>query len=35
MILAIQAFYEKLNFCEIFSKQERKSLDLNNLSIGI
>jgi len=34
-ILAVQLFYEKLNFCDIFSKHKSKGLDLNNLVIGL
>ncbi len=34
-ILAIQLFYEKLNFCDIFSKHKSKGLDLNSLLIGL
>jgi len=34
-ILAVQYFYEKLNFCDIFSKHKSKGLDLNSLLIGL
>ncbi|KKH70168.1 IS1634-like element ISMma20 family transposase, partial [Methanosarcina mazei] len=34
-ILAVQLFYEKLNFCDIFSKHKSKGLDLNSLIIGL
>ncbi len=34
-ILAVQYFYEKLNFCDIFSKHKSKGLDLNSLVIGL
>jgi transposase len=34
-ILAVQVFYEKLNFCDIFSKHKSKGLDLNSLLIGL
>ena len=34
-ILAVQLFYEKLNFCDIFSKHKSKGLDLNSLLIGL
>jgi transposase len=33
-ILAVQSFYEKLDLCEIFSKNKSKGLGLNNLLIG-
>jgi len=28
-------FYNKLDFCEIFSKHKRKDLDINNSLIGL
>ena len=34
-MLAVQLFYKKLNFSEIFSKHKSKGLDLNNLLIGL
>lgn len=34
-VLAVQLFYEKLNFCDIFSKHKSKGLDLNSLLIGL
>ena len=34
-ILAVQYFYEKLNFGDIFSKNKSKGLDLNSLLIGL
>ncbi|MFZ2498682.1 MAG: IS1634 family transposase, partial [Methanosarcina sp.] len=34
-ILSVQLFYEKLNFCDIFSKHKNKGLDLNSLLIGL
>ncbi|AKB18824.1 IS4 family transposase [Methanosarcina sp. WWM596] len=34
-ILAVQLFYEKLNFCDIFGKHKNKGLDLNSLLIGL
>jgi transposase len=34
-ILAVQLFYEKLNFCDIFGKHKSKGLDLNSLLIGL
>ena len=34
-ILAVQYFYEKLNFCYIFSKHKSNGLDLNSLVIGL
>jgi transposase len=34
-ILAVQAFYEKLNFCDIFGKHKSKGIDLNSLLIGL
>ncbi len=34
-ILAVQYFYEKLNFCDIFSIHKSKGLDLNSLVIGL
>ena len=34
-ILAVQSFYEKLNFCAIFSKHKSKGFDLNSLLIGL
>ncbi|BBL64169.1 MULTISPECIES: IS1634 family transposase [Methanosarcina] len=34
-ILAVQLFYEKLNFYDIFSKHKSKGLDLNSLLIGL
>jgi transposase len=34
-MLAVQYFYEKLNFFEIFSKHKSKGLDLNSLLIGL
>jgi transposase len=34
-ILAVQYFYEKLNFCDIFGKHKSKGLDLNSLLIGL
>ncbi|MFZ2498518.1 MAG: IS1634 family transposase, partial [Methanosarcina sp.] len=34
-IFAVQLFYEKLNFCDIFSKHKNKGLDLNSLLIGL
>ncbi|KKG12687.1 transposase, partial [Methanosarcina sp. 2.H.A.1B.4] len=33
-ILAVQLFYEKLNFGDIFGKHKSKGLDLNSLLIG-
>ena len=34
-ILAVQFFYEKLNFSDIFSKHKSRGLDLNSLLIGL
>jgi transposase len=34
-ILAVQLFYEKLNFGDIFGKHKSKGLDLNSLLIGL
>lgn len=34
-ILAVQLFYEKRNFCDIFCKHKSKGLDLNSLIIGL
>jgi transposase len=34
-MLAVEFFYEKLNFCDIFSKHKSKGLDLNSLLIGL
>jgi len=34
-ILAVQFFYEKLSFCDIFGKHKSKGLDLNSLLIGL
>ena len=34
-ILAVQFFYEKLNFSDIFNKHKSKGLDLNSLLIGL
>jgi transposase len=34
-MLAVQLFYEKLNFSDIFSKHKSKGLDLNSLLIGL
>ena len=34
-ILAVQTFYEKLNFYDIFCKHKSKGLDLNSLLIGL
>jgi transposase len=34
-ILAVQLFYEKLNFCDIFGEHKSKGLDLNSLLIGL
>ncbi|KKG07950.1 IS1634 family transposase [Methanosarcina mazei] len=34
-MLAVQFFYEKLNFSEIFSKHKSRGLDLNSLLIGL
>jgi transposase len=34
-ILAVQFFYEKLNFYDIFSKHKSRGLDLNSLLIGL
>lgn len=34
-MLAVQFFYEKLNFCDIFSKHKSRGLDLNSLLIGL
>ncbi|RPJ64518.1 MAG: IS1634 family transposase [Alphaproteobacteria bacterium] len=34
-MLAVQYFYEKLNFYDIFSKHKSKGLDLNSLIIGL
>ncbi|MGV8076916.1 MAG: IS1634 family transposase, partial [Methanosarcina sp.] len=34
-ILAFQLFYEKLNFCAIFSKHKSKGFDLNSLLRGL
>jgi transposase len=34
-ILAVQLFYEKLNFSDIFSKHKSKGIDLNSLLIGL
>ncbi len=33
-MLAVQYFYEKLSFHDIFSKHKSKGLDLNSLLIG-
>ena len=34
-MLAVQYFYEKLNFSDIFNKHKSKGLDLNSLLIGL
>jgi transposase len=34
-MLAVQYFYEKLNFSDIFSKHKSRGLDLNSLLIGL
>jgi transposase len=34
-MLAVQYFYEKLNFSDVFSKHKSKGLDLNSLLIGL
>jgi len=34
-ILAVQLFYEKLNFRDIFSKHKSKGIDINSLLIGL
>lgn len=34
-MLAVQSYYEKLNFYDIFSKHKSKGLDLNSLLIGL
>ena len=34
-MLAVQYFYEKLNFPDVFSKHKSKGLDLNSLLIGL
>jgi len=34
-MLAVQFYYEKLNFCNVFSKHKSKGLDLNSLLIGL
>ncbi len=34
-ILAVQFFYEKLNFSDVFSKHKSRGLDLNSLLIGL
>lgn len=34
-MLAIQFYYGKLNFCDIFGKHKSKGLDLNSLLIGL
>jgi transposase len=34
-MLAVQYFYEKLNFSDIFSKHKSRVLDLNSLLIGL
>ena len=34
-ILAVQLFYEKLNFCDIFGKHKSKGIDFNSLLIGL
>jgi Transposase len=34
-ILAVQYFFEKLNFLDIFSKHKSRGLDLNSLLIGL
>ncbi len=34
-ILAVQSYYEKLHFCDIFGKHKSKGLDLNRLLVGL
>jgi transposase len=34
-MLAVQYFYEKLNFSDVFSKHKSRGLDLNSLLIGL
>ena len=34
-LLAVQSYYEKLNFCDVFSKHKSKGLDINSLLIGL
>jgi len=34
-MLAVQYFYEKLNFYDIFTKHKSRGLDLNSLLIGL
>jgi transposase len=34
-MLAVQYFYEKLNFSDVFSRHKSKGLDLNSLLIGL
>jgi len=33
--IAVQLFYEKLNFRDIFSKHKSKGIDINSLLIGL
>ena len=34
-LLAVRFYYEKLHFCDIFSKHKSKGLDINSLLIGL